>query len=403
MIFLEKTVNSLLTGYILIITSCTAHNNERSLLMSTASLDTITHQLKDSALRLSGRIKLIDGRYLKDQPVAALINMPDYSNLSAPFALQKNAEIQVYAVGEMMTSLSRIDKKYYFGNDDLEMYFHLGKKYSCNGKKEILQYIFTWVEGYTGGINSTGKGIQFDKSIDSAHGKYHAFLKFPWKNLGYLKPRNGDKIGFDLALADNDDGLRQKGKIAWNSEKDSMDKNAGGYGQLVLCKKNMVAHSPGYLYSLRKTSAQFPWDSIAFINAVKVIAGTEFKDISDCSARIKSCWDEKNLYFLIEISDGGFYYKERYITRKKRDSLRTFFDYGWIENEKGETVWEMNAQHATYAGGALKNQMFDSVLHLKAGRYTLRFTTDESHSYDNWDDNPPETAFYGIVLYNFKD
>lgn len=76
------------------------------------------------------------------------------------------------------------------------------------------------------------------------------------------------------------------------------------------------------------------------------------------------------------------------------------YDYGWIENaETGKIVWEMKQAETTHAGGAPKNRKVDTVITLPAGKYRLRYKSDDSHSFDNWNALPPEINFWGIALY----
>jgi CubicO group peptidase (beta-lactamase class C family) len=76
------------------------------------------------------------------------------------------------------------------------------------------------------------------------------------------------------------------------------------------------------------------------------------------------------------------------------------FDYGWIENaETGKAVWEMKAAETAHAGGAEKNRKVDATVSLPAGRYRLHYKSDDSHSFDDWNAQPPEINFWGIALY----
>ena len=76
------------------------------------------------------------------------------------------------------------------------------------------------------------------------------------------------------------------------------------------------------------------------------------------------------------------------------------FDYGWIENaETGTRVWEMKHPETRPAGGAPKNRMSDAHVTLAAGRYKLRYKSDDSHSFDNWNALPPDINFWGIAVY----
>jgi len=77
------------------------------------------------------------------------------------------------------------------------------------------------------------------------------------------------------------------------------------------------------------------------------------------------------------------------------------YDYGWIEDANtGKTVWEMSYRLTEHAGGARKNRRFDDTISLKAGEYILHFETDDSHSFNDWNADPPHDAtHYGITLY----
>ena len=75
------------------------------------------------------------------------------------------------------------------------------------------------------------------------------------------------------------------------------------------------------------------------------------------------------------------------------------FDYGWIEDDKGSRVWEMQAPKTMPAGGANKNRKIDAQITLPAGNYKLRYKSDDSHSFDNWNSLPPDINFWGIAIY----
>jgi hypothetical protein len=79
----------------------------------------------------------------------------------------------------------------------------------------------------------------------------------------------------------------------------------------------------------------------------------------------------------------------------------SMFDYAWIENrDSGRTVWEMTYRMTEHAGGASKNRLFDGVIRLPAGEYSLRYKSDGSHSPDSWNADPPfDPAKWGVTLY----
>ena len=76
------------------------------------------------------------------------------------------------------------------------------------------------------------------------------------------------------------------------------------------------------------------------------------------------------------------------------------FDYGWIEDQDGRTVWRMKFDDTEAAGGTEKNRMFDGDVTLPAGSYVLRYRSDDSHSYSDWNDNPPDDPeSWGIAVF----
>ena len=76
------------------------------------------------------------------------------------------------------------------------------------------------------------------------------------------------------------------------------------------------------------------------------------------------------------------------------------FDYGWIEDADGRTVWKMKYAETDPGGGSEKNRVFDGVITLPAGSYVLRYRSDGSHSYGNWNDNPPDDPeSWGISVF----
>ena len=75
------------------------------------------------------------------------------------------------------------------------------------------------------------------------------------------------------------------------------------------------------------------------------------------------------------------------------------FDYAWIEASSGQVVWEMTYRTSEHAGGAEKNRMFDGTIRLPAGNYLLRYKSDGSHSYEEWNsDAPDDPDAWGVVV-----
>ena len=76
-------------------------------------------------------------------------------------------------------------------------------------------------------------------------------------------------------------------------------------------------------------------------------------------------------------------------------------DRGWIVNAAThQVVWDMNDQSTERAGGADKNRMVDGTVRLDKGDYIVYYSTDDSHSFGDWNSGPPhEQDFWGITLW----
>ena len=90
-----------------------------------------------------------------------------------------------------------------------------------------------------------------------------------------------------------------------------------------------------------------------------------------------------------------------YAVGEQSYSRHQMADYGWIINSSTrEKVWTMDADRTDPAGGASKNCMIDEVITLPRGTYTVFYQTDNSHSYNDWNDSPPfDPEHWGITIY----
>jgi len=82
-------------------------------------------------------------------------------------------------------------------------------------------------------------------------------------------------------------------------------------------------------------------------------------------------------------------------------SNREMVDYGWIENAStGAIVWEMTYSMTFHAGGGRKNRMVSTTMLLDKGEYRLHYVSDDSHSYNDWNTDPPDDpTMWGITLF----
>jgi ligand-binding sensor domain-containing protein/serine phosphatase RsbU (regulator of sigma subunit) len=115
-------------------------------------------------------------------------------------------------------------------------------------------------------------------------------------------------------------------------------------------------------------------------------------------AAIREVGDYADLTQEFELSDSA-----DFLITTVGEGLRNWnlVDFGWLENEQGDTVWAMNDLYRTFhLSGATKNRIEVSVLNLKPGKFKLRYKSDDSHSYAKWNsDSPSDSLWWGMNLF----
>lgn len=78
----------------------------------------------------------------------------------------------------------------------------------------------------------------------------------------------------------------------------------------------------------------------------------------------------------------------------------SLYDYAQLERIDGEEVWKMSRERSEAAGGNDKNRREVAFVTLEPGRYLLRYETDDSHAFDDWNTDPPDNpARWGVALF----
>lgn len=319
----------------------------------------------------------INKKYAYQSPMLQIINMGNNTHLVRSFTIREPQKIQIYAVGETLFGMSQSDKRFLLKSDDINL--HIGKLH-INLFKGMQKSL----------LNKRNIALSF--SIKDP--ELLCEVQIPWSNLGIKKPTYDMEIGFNVTVGDNDNGYFQKSVIAWRANTNHES------GKLKLSRRINQNFNDRCIFSINNTikvdgKIGKEWLKNKEVALKEVVHG-KVKDSLDLSSSIRSSWDDKYLYFLIRVTDLNF----KWIKDEERKNRNTFVDQGYIKDEKGNIVWEMNAITSLHAGGAYKNQKTDTSLYLLPGRYTVSYITDESHSFMHWDSLPPSTPFYGIVLYD---
>jgi len=149
-----------------------------------------------------------------------------------------------------------------------------------------------------------------------------------------------------------------------------------------------------------------PYDPLSWGVTVSVAEERDRKNVSPVQYRE----DQNIIVSMTKVRDDesrseGFTLKEEtkvrvYAFGERSNSRRTMADYATIIDAKNrQRVWTMDVDRTRHAGGASKNRFIDEVVSLPKGSYVVTYVTDDSHAYDDWNDDPPfDTEHYGITI-----
>ena len=311
-------------------------------------------------------------------------NFKDYT---VKFFIPRDTTITIEAVGEAANYETNPFLFNSWDNDGIELYFDMkdDKAPLFNPNGADRQYRILWKSNEIKGNNCNKTGVDIVE-LDPSLTSYVMDIKFPWKTLGFIVPKNNARLGFDIDIMDSDSGS-EKGKLNWHNKTDENWRTTSDYGTMILADKNTPKVDSNYIVATKRSNRVKDGGSFStqsqFYSCKHITVGF-IKDSLDLSGKFKAEWDENNLYILVIV----------------RDNIKTLanaiFDYGWLEDLKGNVIWKMTSANLKYAGGALKNKKASGIIALKKGFYFLKYHTDESHSPGNWDAVPPNTSFYGI-------
>ena len=208
------------------------------------------------------------------------------------------------------------------------------------------------------------------------------------------------------------------GEIVWQMEY-RHTRHAGGASknrlvdEVILLPKGsyMVYYRTDGSHSYRDWNATPPYNPKSW--GITVYPADPRYNEEKIQALVKPKTSQKIIAQIIRVGDDRHKQKRFILERKTRIRVYAIgegdwdemYDYGWIEDdETGKTVWKMTYDKTEWAGGARKNRKVNEEITLPAGGYLLRFKTDGTHSFEEWNDDAPNDPFhYGITLYRIGE
>jgi len=198
-------------------------------------------------------------------------------------------------------------------------------------------------------------------------------------------------------------------EVIWSMNNNSNIKHAGGSKKNVMVEETINLDKGNYVafYSTDDSHSYEDWNASSPFQRekwgltiwtpeknVQLFDESDYKSES-IIAEIIRVKDDKDIEKRFTLAE-GIDVRVLAIGEGDRSSMN---DYGWIEDNNGNIIWEMSYGITRNAGGATKNRLFNKTISLDAGKYTLHYKTDDSHSYNDWNSSPPKNQEnYGITL-----
>jgi len=206
------------------------------------------------------------------------------------------------------------------------------------------------------------------------------------------------------------------GETVWELEEEE-SKYAGGGSKNRMVNEKITLEKGNYIayYASDDSHSYEDWNTNPPLmqDLWGMIILAEPKDIKSFKLReIEELTDKNIIAEIVRVRDHAEATKEFSLNDDQKirilaigeGSGNHMHDTGWITDSKGEIVWEMTMRKTKHAGGAKKNRMFNGVIMLPEGDYTLHYESDDSHSYRNWNSTPPRNQErYGITIFKVED
>lgn len=251
--------------------------------------------------------------------------------------------------------------------------------------------------------------VSINKTGDDANIKKSFSLKKDTKVRVYAIGEGRSRESFDYAwIVDNN-----RHRKVWELNA-SRSTHAGGAGKNIKEDEEITLEAGNYTvnyvsddsHSFEDWNEMPPYDPYLYGITIWPVNDKDYSNMTETSSTgTVTPFIEMIKVRSDELKSKGFRLKKDIVANiqcyGEEDYSGSMADYGWIINaDNKETVWKMELENTEYAGGARKNRVSETQLKLKAGNYIVYYQTDDSHAYNDWNDNRPyEPERWGISLW----
>ena len=188
---------------------------------------------------IDGAVDLIWGNY-PSTPISKLVigTITGAADLSASYKMMRDAT-KLYILVDVTDNILVQDGTLPWEDDGIEVFIDMGNNKPNTFGANDFQYAFdygtvaaTASEYYHSPASLTG--VMVSQSIKA--GGYFMEISIPWTTLGGV-PSNGDMIGFDIGVNDDDNGGTRDSKIQWfdGTDNDFHDPSYFGTVEVASC------------------------------------------------------------------------------------------------------------------------------------------------------------------------
>lgn len=335
------------------------------------------------------------GKYLNRPVVAETGYIPDNFNEIVPFKVDTDGFYQVFAGGQVLPVSDYNYTPYQYDNVQVFLNSAIAGRPVRNDRTRIFHfnYRFDRIAGPRderlpdSWLRNTKIHYAFNDPSDTS---YILEARIPWQEIDSVSRPGRESIRMNIFIGDSDwEENRRESILSWALKEGEPWDSASAFGLLSFVPGTYGSNRRSY-YSRR-------------INKPPAIDGlideiwdqADYSDIDlpyqnkvsrfDNSGKFKSLYDYQYLYLLFVINDNC----------KNRTGIITR-DKCWIEDAAdGELIWKMPADTSQ----GLPSCTTEHKIHLKAGRYYLRYLSDGGHSFEGWFARPPVNDIYGGIIY----
>lgn len=202
--------------------------------------------------------------------------------------------------------------------------------------------------GFTHNISSTGTGYTVQAAIPIAS----------------LNPQKGKSIGFDVRVNDDRGNGSVQSVSVWNDY--LLSSGSANFGSLSLVGEPMTADC---IYGTPSIDGKA---DAAWANAKEITTGTWVTGTSGATAKVKTMWDEKNLYVLATVTDPVL--SDKSANAWEQDSVEIFVDQNNHKTSSYETddgQYRVNFKNVQSFGGSTPQAGFKSAAAVIPGGYLV--------------------------------